>query len=222
MHRDVHARQRMFQNMRYVHVYVHSYVCACVCVCILAAAKTLPSLTYMLLIYRSSLPRGEGAAVRVDCDRIRTLVRSRAIAKCTQFSRRSVVMEPRYDSPRQIQTRSTCTKTQHASLPIPQSRDPQQQQQLTFPLPTSPETNDNNSYALLASCMHAGSRIVRLSRSEAGEWTFDVLAKFEEHKSMNYGSDVQPVESGKTGERRTVVSTSFYDKLMCVWEFGEG
>jgi hypothetical protein len=43
--------------------------------------------------------------------------------------------------------------------------------------------------------MHAGSRIVQLSRS-GDEWEFAVLAKFEEHKSMNYGSDVQPLVAG--------------------------
>lgn len=50
---------------------------------------------------------------------------------------------------------------------------------------------------------------------------------------MNYGSDVQPLvnpvpeESASKGEGerrsneklRTVVSTSFYDKLLCVWRF---
>lgn len=72
--------------------------------------------------------------------------------------------------------------------------------------------------------MHAGSRIVRLERASAAdsggdEWAFSVLAKFEEHKSMNYGSDVQPIQASGRGEgRRVVVSTSFYDKLMCVWE----
>lgn len=56
-----------------------------------------------------------------------------------------------------------------------------------------------------------------------------MLAKFEEHKSMNYGSDVQPLLTGVGGdggveggaeqqhEKRVIVSTSFYDKLMCVW-----
>jgi len=80
---------------------------------------------------------------------------------------------------------------------------------------------EHKSYTLLASCMHAGSRIVRLGRSAdgSGEWEFRVLAKFEEHKSMNYGSDVQPVQSGQEGGQRTIVSTSFYDKLMCVWQF---
>ena len=94
-----------------------------------------------------------------------------------------------------------------------------QQQQLTL-LTHSPE---HISYTLLASCMHAGSRIVRLGRSAdgSGEWAFSVLAKFEEHKSMNYGSDVQPVQRGQEGGQRTIVSTSFYDKLMCVWQFGE-
>lgn len=51
---------------------------------------------------------------------------------------------------------------------------------------------------------------MQLLRDTKGVWSFDVLAKFEEHKSMNYGSDVQP----STG---MIVSTSFYDKLMCLW-----
>lgn len=71
--------------------------------------------------------------------------------------------------------------------------------------------------------MHAGSRIVSLCRSpESGEWAFSVQARFEEHKSMNYGSDVQPIAAeGQegVGKKRTVVSTSFYDKLMCVWQY---
>lgn len=90
------------------------------------------------------------------------------------------------------------------------------QQQLT----RLTHSTEHKSYTLLASCMHAGSRIVRLADA-SGEWTFSVLAKFEEHKSMNYGSDVQPVQSGQEGGQRTIVSTSFYDKLMCVWQFGE-
>ena len=86
---------------------------------------------------------------------------------------------------------------------------------------------EESSYTLLASCMHAGSRIVQLSRS-GDEWEFAVLAKFEEHKSMNYGSDVQPlvagagggdVEGGEQQAKRVIVSTSFYDKLMCIWSF---
>jgi diphthamide biosynthesis protein 7 len=74
------------------------------------------------------------------------------------------------------------------------------------------------NFTVLASCMHAGARIVRLCRSEGGDWGITVLARFEEHKSMNYGSDFQPVTSGKP---RTIVSTSFYDKLLSVWHFDE-
>jgi len=111
----------------------------------------------------------------------------------------------------------------HAHVPNDASLASLPQQQLTR-LPHSPE---HKSYTLLASCMHAGSRIVRLespgSSAEgfSGEWAFSVLAKFEEHKSMNYGSDVQPVQRGQEGGQRTIVSTSFYDKLMCVWQFGQ-
>ena len=63
--------------------------------------------------------------------------------------------------------------------------------------------------------MHAGSRIVRLCKGREGEWAFNVIAKFEEHQSMNYGSDVQPSHATV----KLIVSTSFYDKLLCLWQF---
>jgi diphthamide biosynthesis protein 7 len=69
---------------------------------------------------------------------------------------------------------------------------------------------------LLVSCMHAGARIVRISRNDE-TWQIDVLAKFEEHNSMNYGSDCQP-DLNEQGQR-TIVSTSFYDRLLCLWRY---
>jgi len=66
--------------------------------------------------------------------------------------------------------------------------------------------------------MHAGARIVRVQADDKGNWSMEVLAKFEEHKSMNYGSDAQPVGVDNSGPR-TIVSTSFYDKLLCLWRF---
>lgn len=37
---------------------------------------------------------------------------------------------------------------------------------------------------------------------------------------MNYGGDVQPLGAADTARSRTrtVVSTSFYDRRLCVWE----
>lgn len=69
---------------------------------------------------------------------------------------------------------------------------------------------------LLVSCMHAGARIVKLSGKE-DDWAFEVLARFEEHKSMNYGSDFHP-ETDENGHR-ILVSTSFYDQLLCAWKY---
>ena len=66
--------------------------------------------------------------------------------------------------------------------------------------------------------MHAGARIVCVKADEENQWSIDVLAKFEEHKSMNYGSDAQPA-SENSGEQQTIISTSFYDKLLCLWRF---
>lgn len=79
------------------------------------------------------------------------------------------------------------------------------------------------SLVILASCMHAGTRVVRLCKGDnsSGDraWGFEVLARFEEHESMNYGADFQPVS--RSAENR-IVSISFYDKLMCLWRVGSG
>ncbi|KOS18146.1 Diphthamide biosynthesis protein 7 -like protein [Escovopsis weberi] len=94
---------------------------------------------------------------------------------------------------------------------------------------------------ILASCMYAGARLVEVTGpagagtdtdtgdgdgdgdgdDEGGSegWDCRVLARFEEHKSMNYASDVARLGGGVAGEEVIrVVSTSFYDRLLCVWE----
>ncbi|KAM5352107.1 hypothetical protein ACJ41O_004830 [Fusarium nematophilum] len=70
---------------------------------------------------------------------------------------------------------------------------------------------------ILASCMHAGARLVELKVNEDKDWTCKLLARFEEHKSMNYGSDF--VREEGVGDKLWCVSTSFYDKLLCLWEY---
>lgn len=70
------------------------------------------------------------------------------------------------------------------------------------------------SIVLLASCMHAGCRIVRLATQDNSEWTSEVLVKFTEHKSMNYGSACFQLG----GSKLRCLSTSFYDKLLCLWD----
>lgn len=61
--------------------------------------------------------------------------------------------------------------------------------------------------SVLASCMHAGARIV--SVPERGP--LSVVARFEEHESMNYGSHIH------SSRPDNVVSCSFYDKRLCIW-----
>lgn len=78
---------------------------------------------------------------------------------------------------------------------------------------------------VLVSCMHAGTRVVRICGGGDGDVEAEicVLARFEEHKSMNYGSDWSREESRLGGDMKEVVcvSTSFYDRLLCVWSFQE-
>jgi diphthamide biosynthesis protein 7 len=69
-------------------------------------------------------------------------------------------------------------------------------------------------YDVIASCMHAGARLLRIELHPTP--TITVLARFEEHQSMNYASDVQHVTSFGN---YTVVSTSFYDKRLCLWRY---
>lgn len=75
----------------------------------------------------------------------------------------------------------------------------------------------SNTYLVLASCMHAGAKILIISGSTATGWTIEVTAIFGDHESMNYASDAR-IEHGETGAQQfTVVSTSFYDRKVCVW-----
>lgn len=76
----------------------------------------------------------------------------------------------------------------------------------------------NWSALVLASCMHVGSRVLEISGDYGDFCQINVVGRFEEHKSMNYGSDFQP---GTERNERTLrcVSTSFYDRLLCLWNF---
>jgi diphthamide biosynthesis protein 7 len=55
--------------------------------------------------------------------------------------------------------------------------------------------------------MHAGVRIVSVLEGKLPS----VIAKFEEHESMNYGSHIH------SSRPDNVVSCSFYDKRLCIW-----
>lgn len=81
-------------------------------------------------------------------------------------------------------------------------------------------------YLILASCMHAGTRIVRvtwkrkhLATDEVGDWDIEVLAQFTEHESMNYASSLwRGGNEATTGSELMCVSSSFYDKRLCLWK----
>ncbi|KAH7212421.1 hypothetical protein DER44DRAFT_822351 [Fusarium oxysporum] len=70
---------------------------------------------------------------------------------------------------------------------------------------------------ILASCMHAGARLLDLEVKNDKDWSCEILARFEEHKSMNYGSDF--IRHNEPSDVVRCVSTSFYDKLLCLWQY---
>ncbi|PGH23828.1 hypothetical protein AJ80_02076 [Polytolypa hystricis UAMH7299] len=93
---------------------------------------------------------------------------------------------------------------------------------------------NEHSYLILASCMHAGTRVLRVSCLAGGEsgsedntWEIEILHEFTEHESMNYASDVfrgnaGPGRQGSISKDLDllVVSSSFYDMRVCVWKAG--
>ena len=65
------------------------------------------------------------------------------------------------------------------------------------------------SSSVIASCMYVGARVVDLGQDCTSP---SVVARFEEHESMNYDCDIHP------SDLNTVVSCSFYDKRVCIWD----
>lgn len=63
---------------------------------------------------------------------------------------------------------------------------------------------------VLASCMHAGPRILGMGDSGSLK---TVAGLTDAHKSMNYASAISREDSGW----RRIVSSSFYDKSLCSW-----
>ncbi|RKF82994.1 Diphthine methyltransferase [Golovinomyces cichoracearum] len=96
------------------------------------------------------------------------------------------------------------------------------------------DKNDEWEYMVLASCMRGGALILKVTGSYNGDWHIEILAEMRAHQSMCYASDVQPQSSFSKGCESykdefpdqmspprvwTVVSSSFYDKLLVVWEY---
>ncbi|KAL4870772.1 hypothetical protein BDV12DRAFT_207231 [Aspergillus spectabilis] len=86
------------------------------------------------------------------------------------------------------------------------------------------EEGETWTFLVLASCMHAGTRVVRVTIGVSGggkvEARIEVLTEFTEHESMNYASDVwRPRDRGNEGKgpELRIVSSSFYDRRVCVW-----
>ncbi|EEP82738.1 predicted protein [Uncinocarpus reesii 1704] len=89
------------------------------------------------------------------------------------------------------------------------------------------------SYLILASCMHGGARLLRVSyfasrgnsQDGEGKWEINLLAEFKEHQSMNYASDFYRGGQKGDGPENSAeecpvlcVTSSFYDKRVCVWK----
>lgn len=76
-------------------------------------------------------------------------------------------------------------------------------------------------FKILASCMHSGAKVIEVSCSPDENWSIKTLGSFEEHESMNYACDAREETNDHNITSKTYISTSFYDKKLCVWEMKE-
>lgn len=90
---------------------------------------------------------------------------------------------------------------------------------LEQPNPSAASQSVENEYIVLATCMRVGCKILKITKSNSDEWTIDILAHTGVHESMNYASDVVPLPLEGKSRARTIVSTSFYDRLLFVWKY---
>jgi diphthamide biosynthesis protein 7 len=74
----------------------------------------------------------------------------------------------------------------------------------------------STEFFVLVSCMYAGAKVVKIT-SDNGVWDIKIVSLFTEHESMNYGCDW--VADGDDENLCIVISTSFYDKKVCLWRF---
>jgi hypothetical protein len=73
---------------------------------------------------------------------------------------------------------------------------------------------DCRRFLILASCCYAGVRIIEALHWGSDQWDLNVLASVTYHNSLCYASDAVLVDGSFI-----IVSSSFYDKLLCVWRF---
>lgn len=90
---------------------------------------------------------------------------------------------------------------------------------LTSPSHSSSPDQEEQKFLVLASCMRVGCKIIQITKSHTAGWTIEVLAQVGVHESMNYASDVVPLPQDTRISTRTIVSTSFYDRLLFVWKY---
>ena len=79
------------------------------------------------------------------------------------------------------------------------------------------EAPKENGFHVLASCMHAGPKLLQLAPSRESDWEISVVAGFKGHESMNYASECRALVKEPGLKDLQFVSTSFYDKKLCVW-----
>ncbi|KAL8912243.1 MAG: hypothetical protein Q9171_002698 [Xanthocarpia ochracea] len=85
---------------------------------------------------------------------------------------------------------------------------------------SDPEDPAGFSFPVLASCMQAGCKIIKVHRYEGDNWAIEILAEFMDPGSkqpLNYASDFQVGLQSERFQDMTYLSTNFDDKRLCVW-----
>ncbi|KAI4229661.1 MAG: hypothetical protein L6R36_000708 [Xanthoria steineri] len=87
--------------------------------------------------------------------------------------------------------------------------------------PSNPDDPAGISFLVLASCMRVGCKILKVHRNSEDEWGIEVLAEFVDPgrvRALSYASGFQVGSSSPDLQDMTFVSTSFYEKKLCIWK----
>ncbi len=91
--------------------------------------------------------------------------------------------------------------------------------------PSDPNDPAGFSFPVLASCMQAGCKIIKVHRFEGDNWAIEILAEFMDPGSkqpLNYASDFQVGLQSERFQDMTYLSTNFDDKRLCLWTLDDG
>ncbi|KAL8886067.1 MAG: hypothetical protein Q9215_006178 [Flavoplaca cf. flavocitrina] len=158
------------------------------------------------------------ALTRFDRDRHAHISGVVAIVPLWLFDKNEILLTGSYDE--YIRVLSINPKIPKANVKAEKKLDGGVWELKILERPSKPHDPAGISFPVLASCMHAGCKIVEVRRHGRSEWSIEILASFidpDHNCPLYYASGFQVASNDLRIQDMTFVSTTFYDKKLFVW-----